>query len=686
MQQSSKVWIIVVIFLVVACLCMCAVAAISGAAFFIIRDSEQSSVVTPFSWDEEPLQPTRQPTTAALATAFPENDSSVETTPAPAGDAAYQTLEDLQAVTVPNNDPIELAGRLKGITDIPSVVPVTKNYRVGSQETFWVSDVDTNENFQVDATLRYVTDSAYFWIEDGVNYDEDELSALAETFNNQIYPTDREFFGSEWKPGIDGDDHIYILYARGLGSSIAGYFSSADSLPPQAHPYSNAHEMFLFNADTTGLGEEFTYGVLAHEFQHMIHWYRDRNEESWMNEGFSEVASFLNGYDNGGFDYLFTMDPDLQLNDWPNNSDETTPHYGASFMFLTYFLDRFGEDATKALVAEPENGLTSIDKILGQLNLYDDYYDRPVTADWVFADWAVTNYINQPQAADGRYSYNNYPSAPTVYDTEKINDCSTGWEARTVHQYGTDYINFGCQQDMTLTFQSSSEVGVIPEDANSGDYAMWSNKGDESDMTLSQTFDFTSVNGPLTLQYSTWYDIEQDYDYVYLVASTDGQSWDILEPDNCSADNPTGNSYGCGYTGVTDGYIQESVDLSQYAGQQVTLRFEYITDAAVNGEGFLLDDVSIPEIGYTTDFENGDGGWDAQGFVRLQNRLPQTFAISVIRISDNTTVESYMVNPGETLSLDIPAENGQDVVLVVSGTTRFTRQEAAYRFKLTSAN
>jgi hypothetical protein len=685
MQQSSKVWIIVIIFLVVACLCMCAVAAISGAAFFIIRDSEQSSDVTPFSWDEEPVQPTRQPTSAALATAFPDNNSTVESTPAPASDGAYQTLEDLQAVIVPNNDPIELAGRLKGITDIPSVIPVTKNYQVGSQETFWVSDVDTNENFQVDATLRYVTDSAYFWIEDGVDYDEDELSALAETFNNQIYPTDREFFGSEWKPGIDGDDHIYILYARGLGSSIAGYFSSADSLPPQAHPYSNAHEMFLFNADTTGLGEEFTYGVLAHEFQHMIHWYRDRNEESWMNEGFSEVASFLNGYDNGGFDYLFTMDPDLQLNDWPNNSDETTPHYGASFMFLTYFLDRFGEDATKTLVAEPENGFTSIDKILGQLNLYDDYYDRPVTADWLFADWAVTNYINQPQAADGRYSYNNYPSAPTVYDTEKVNECSTGWEPRTVHQYGSDYINLGCQQDLTLTFQGSSEVGVIPEDANSGDYAMWSNKGDESDMTLSQTFDFTSVTGPLTLQYSTWYDIEQDYDYVYLVASTDGQTWDILEPDQCSSDNPTGNSYGCGYTGVTDGYIQESVDLSQFAGQQVTLRFEYITDAAVNGEGFLLDDVSIPEIDYTTDFETDNGGWDAQGFVRLQNRLPQTFAISLIYLSDNTTVESYLINPGETLTLDVPAYNQTDVILVVSGTTRFTRQEAAYRFKLAPA-
>ncbi len=44
------------------------------------------------------------------------------------------------------------------------------------------------------------------------------------------------------------------------------------------------------NADNTDLADSFTYSVLAHEFQHMIHWYRDRNEESWMNEGFSELA------------------------------------------------------------------------------------------------------------------------------------------------------------------------------------------------------------------------------------------------------------------------------------------------------------------------------------------------------------------------------------------------------------
>ena len=63
-------------------------------------------------------------------------------------------------------------------------------------------------------------------------------------------------------------------------------------LHPQAHEYSNAHEMFLFNADNTDLGEEFTYGVLAHEFQHMIHWYQDRNETSYLNEGFCRSCGF----------------------------------------------------------------------------------------------------------------------------------------------------------------------------------------------------------------------------------------------------------------------------------------------------------------------------------------------------------------------------------------------------------
>ena len=101
--------------------------------------------------------------------------------------------------------------------------------------------------------LRYVTDHAYFWVGEDVTYGESDLEELAEAFENEIYPTTREFFGSEWNPGIDGDEHIYILYVSGVGFSTAGYFSSAIRCHPLAHEYSNAHEIFVFNADNSPL-------------------------------------------------------------------------------------------------------------------------------------------------------------------------------------------------------------------------------------------------------------------------------------------------------------------------------------------------------------------------------------------------------------------------------------------------
>jgi bacillopeptidase F (M6 metalloprotease family) len=67
----------------------------------------------------------------------------------------------------------------------------------------------------------------------------------------------------------------------------------------------------------------------------------------------------------------------------------------------------------------------------------------------------------------------------------------------------------------------------------------------------------------------TWYDLEEDYDYVYVEASLDGKQWQILTTPSGTPDDPTGNSFGWGYNGVSGGWIQESVDLSQFAGQKV---------------------------------------------------------------------------------------------------------------------
>ena len=55
-------------------------------------------------------------------------------------------------------------------------------------------------------------------------------------------------------------------------------------------------------------------------------------------------------------------------------------------------------------------------------------------------------------------------------------------------------------------------------------------------MTLTHSFDLTGVLGPVIMSYLTWYDIEQDFDYVYVEASSDGQHWEILT-------TPSGTAY-----------------------------------------------------------------------------------------------------------------------------------------------
>ena len=603
-----------------------------------------------------------------------------------------ETLLLLQDTIVPENDPLELADRLQHIENVPETIPApSKTFQVGDRRSFYVTDTDTNVTSSYNATLRYVGDIVYFWVEDSVDYEQNDLVDLARTFEDEIVPTDREFFGSEWNPGVDNDPHIYILYTPGLGLSTAGYFSSSDEIHPDATEYSNAAEMFVINADNSPLWDEYTYGVLAHEFQHMIHWYRDRNETSWINEGMSELATLLNGYYHGGFIYEYISQPDLQLNDWPNDQNATTPHYGAGFIFVTYFLERFGEEATQALVADAANGLESVDNVLAQLAISDPLTGAPVTADDVVLDWGATNYLADDSVADGRYAYRNYPDMlpATASATEVVTDCS-GASTRNVSQYGFDYINIACSGSPTLRFEGSTRTGLLPASPYSGDYAFWSNKGDESDMTLTHAFDFTSVTGPITISYYTWYDIETDWDYVYLLASTNnGDDWDFITTPSGTDTDPTGNSYGWGYTGVSGGgevvsqaeWIQESVDLSEYAGQQVLLRFEYVTDAAVNGEGLLVDDIAIPEISYFEDFEASEGGWEAQGFARVQNVLPQRFRLALISRGNETTVQ--IIDVPESNVFDIPLELGgdvDDVTLVVMGATRFTRQSAAYLF------
>jgi len=670
-KNSSNKALIAGIVVLVLCICVMVIG-MGGAAYYVFN--LDPSVLN--KSNNDPV-PNTNPNNGSNDSANPP-----ELSRPPVDSISSETLETLQTTIVPINDPRELACRLESICNIPEVMATSAAPRtVGEKQNFWVHNLGTNTNNEVPATLRYITPHVYFWVQDQVDVDEGEMKALVDTFENNIYPTNREFFGNEWSPGIDGDEHIYILYARGLGFSVAGYFSSADSRNPLIQEYSNGHEMFIFNADNTDIGGDYAYGVLAHEFQHMIHWHQDGNETSWLNEGSSELASFLNGYDTGGFDWLYITDPDLQLNDWPNDQDATSPHYGAGFLFMTYFLDRFGENATQLLVKDQANGLESVDDVLHQINAIDPITDKPVTADSFFMDWTVTNFLGDESVGDGRYVYHNYPGAYRTSATESIFSCPQSSFTRDVHQYGVDYISIQCSGDYTLHFTGSTATSLLPADSYSGDYVFWSNKGDESDMTLTREFDFTNVSGPIELSFQTWYDIETDWDYVYLESSEDGEKWDIMITPSGTGTDPSGNSYGWGYTGVTDGWKEEKVDLSAFAGKKVYLRFEYVTDAAVNGEGFMLDDVKVDAAGYSSGFEPDDGGWQADGFVRVQNVLPQTFGLALIKTSDSS-VTMIPLNTDQTADIPISLKDGEKAYLVVSGLTRYTRVPATYQIEI----
>ncbi|TEU00928.1 MAG: hypothetical protein E3J30_01745 [Anaerolineales bacterium] len=668
-NSSSKVkWFVIALVSIMAACLTCAV-----AIFLVVRwgvtQVEQAELQ---DYLPEESEPTRMPLISPS-----EEPEDI--------DLSFLTLEQLASTIVPVNDPIELAERLRGLKDVPRILAEEADpIPVGTVDTFWVSNVDTIENFEVQAEMVYATDHVYFWVEQGVDFDPDDLKALVDDFEEGAYLTNRSFFGSEWSPGVDGDVHLYILYATNLGA-VAGYYSSADELSPLAHPYSNGHEMFYLSADNVDLWEEFTYSVLAHEFQHMIHWNLDRNEETWLNEGFSELAAHLSGFNIGGWDYAYAEDPDLTLTYWPTSGGA---QYGQAFMFVTYFLDRFGSEATQAVVANTKNGLDSIDRTLDAMSIVDNQTGAPITADEVHRDWAITMLVNDPSISDGRYTFHSY-IAPQVGFSDQFIACPTGSQERQVNQYGIDYIHIECEGTYSLSFDGASVVPVLPGEAHSGDFTFWSNRGDTSDMTLTRTFDLRQVEEPVEASYWVWYDIEEGWDYLYLEVSPDGgDTWQILETPSSTAEDLSGNSFGWAYTGYSGGgeeprWIQEKVDLSEFAGHEILLRFEYITDAAVNGDGLLLDDLSIEAIDYFEDFETDEGGWQAAGFVRLYNRLPQTYSVVLVEQGREIQVRELTLDENNHAEIEITFDKStRDAVLIVTATTRHTWQPAAYIVEL----
>lgn len=586
-------------------------------------------------------------------------------------------------------DQIELARQLGSCRPAPTQCPSVARteplaVQLGEQQTFFVTDFSDNTQYEITAELRYVGPIVLMYVETGIPYDQRALERAARAFEQEIYPRTREIFGSEAQPGIDGDNRITILNAIERSRQILGYYSSSDSLPRQVNRYSNEREMFFMNIDLMSFDSDTYLDVLAHEFQHMIHQNEQPSGALWLNEGMSQLAEDLNGFQSEGFIPLYLRNPDVQLTGWGFAPGQSGVHYGAAHLFMRYIYAQYaGSDQLRPLIrANAGYNLAAFVELAARTRPDITHFRQ------IMADWAVANLIDDPRVGDGRYTYNTGVELRNLLPRKVRPTPISNRHNDDIVQFGVDYLALPANA-RTLTFRGDTTVRIAGQMPR-GNYAWWSNRSDDSIATLTRRIDLRSVS-TATLTFDTWFEIEDDYDYAFVTISTDGgQTWETLPGQWTTDYDPQGVNYGYGLTGVSgrpeaklkDGlrgrWVSERMDLTPFAGQEVLLRFWSINDQGVHAPGIIIDNIAIPEIGFYDNVEAGPGDWEAVGFVRIDGDLPQHWELRLVRIATDgqITVETLITNAAGEATVNL--NSGERNILVVIAVTPHTSERAQY--------
>jgi len=121
-----------------------------------------------------------------------------------------------------------------------------------------------------------------------------------------------------------------------------------------------------------------------------------------------------------------------------------------------------------------------------------------------------------------------------------------------------------------------------------GDYSFFSGSANNIQHTMTSLYPLAVADGD-TLSFYAWYDIETNWDYAYVEVSTESQSGFIPILGSITTNyNPYGNNRGYGITGEA-GWTPATFDLSDFAGQEIYIRFSYHTDRSALGIGFFAD-------------------------------------------------------------------------------------------------
>ncbi|PID85076.1 MAG: hypothetical protein CSB13_09875, partial [Chloroflexi bacterium] len=497
-KTSTQTWIIFIGGMLVALCVLCFLGvSLAGAILWyrydpdVVTPTETSptaviSQVTPHATTPPALTDTIQPTytqspTAPPATLIPVPDilfippDEVEQQTVPPRAAA--DLEMLFNTQYPVHEQFEAAERLSAHKYGERTV-TTPAYALGDKQNFIIADGETT----IEAALLGITDHTYFWVEDGLDYNVSEVQAIADRLENDYYPRLINLFGQEWQPGVDNDPHFSILHISGeSNASELGYFSSTDEYPQTLYTDSNQQEMVYMVMGNLDLGEELYWGTLVHEIQHLIQWYIDPNESTWLNEGLSQLAEIYIGFDTvATIDYI--RHPETQLNTWDYETTAVDAHYSGAYLYAVYLWEQLGETAIQELSRHPANGMASIQAIL------QGYAPERSLSDFT-ADWVAANFLDNPNAGS-RYAYTALDlSTPTFkwrikeLPQEKI---------FTLDQFGTHYIDLSIYGPVTVKFAGDTTASLFSILPRSGEQIWFAPSQDETNAHLTANFDLTA--------------------------------------------------------------------------------------------------------------------------------------------------------------------------------------------------
>lgn len=393
----------------------------------------------------------------------------------------------------------------------------------------------------------------------------------------------------------------------------------------------------------------FYEGVFAHEYQHLLEYYIDRAEGSWVNEGLSMYAEHVVGYSDAtltvnqfgydayiacfqGFRTLVTHynpapvpcgGPANSLTRWGDQgtAKELLSDYGNAESFMLYLRDRFGAGVLEKLHRDgTAQGLASLKTILANAkgspklaNVLHDYQLMNLLDALLEKRGASLTGVNRKlvtsKSLKGAVNLLN-PAAMSP-----VGAASNGADYLTLRGLGVGPLDG--QALKSFTFAGDRGLPAVPMEWTvspsyplptlalpvlpglpqtpaidlpappAGNSVLYS--GNEPSQDASMVFETTVPSANPLLTFTSVYNYEQDFDYGYVMVSTDGgKSYTAL------ANSLTGQGpLGPGFTGASPVPTPQFFDLAAYAGQKVLLAFRSVTDTNINNGGWAIDDVNV---------------------------------------------------------------------------------------------